>query len=220
MGLRAYLNCVSCDLAVQPGIYNSDFLGIFLKIVLPPVVFMMPLLYLYFRSEQGGQNYAVTKNGEIVQRTVVAPVVVFSLLLGIGMGGFVDGILLHQILQWHQMISGWVEPNTVTAKNINMFWDGIFHAVTWTATFVGILLMWRARRRSDLNLSNHIFAGGLIAGWGIFNFIDSIFNHYLFGFHNVRENVARPEAWNLGFLFFALALMVAGAFLIQKGMRK
>jgi hypothetical protein len=26
--------------------------------------------------------------------------------MGVGLGGFVDGILLHQILQWHHMLTG------------------------------------------------------------------------------------------------------------------
>jgi uncharacterized membrane protein len=29
-----------------------------------------------------------------------------GLLHGLGLGGFIDGILLHQILQWHHMLSG------------------------------------------------------------------------------------------------------------------
>jgi uncharacterized membrane protein len=28
-----------------------------------------------------------------------------GILLGIGLGGFVDGIALHQIFQWHNMLS-------------------------------------------------------------------------------------------------------------------
>jgi uncharacterized membrane protein len=32
-------------------------------------------------------------------RSVTAP----GILLGVGLGGFVDGILLHQVLQWHHM---------------------------------------------------------------------------------------------------------------------
>jgi uncharacterized membrane protein len=28
-----------------------------------------------------------------------------GLLFGIGLGGFLDGIVLHQILQWHHMLS-------------------------------------------------------------------------------------------------------------------
>jgi hypothetical protein len=33
------------------------------------------------------------------------PSKVFGLLYGLGLGGFVDGIVLHQILQWHHMVS-------------------------------------------------------------------------------------------------------------------
>jgi uncharacterized membrane protein len=28
-----------------------------------------------------------------------------AFLLGIGLGGFVDGIVLHQVLQWHHMLT-------------------------------------------------------------------------------------------------------------------
>jgi Predicted membrane protein (DUF2243) len=28
-----------------------------------------------------------------------------GILLGVGLGGFVDGIVLHQILQWHHMLT-------------------------------------------------------------------------------------------------------------------
>jgi len=33
------------------------------------------------------------------------PVIAAATFLGLGLGGFIDGILLHQLLQWHQMIS-------------------------------------------------------------------------------------------------------------------
>ena len=38
-----------------------------------------------------------------------------GILLGLGLGGFFDGIVLHQLLQWHHMVSN-VEsfsPDTV-----------------------------------------------------------------------------------------------------------
>lgn len=38
-----------------------------------------------------------------------------GVLLGVGLGGFVDGILLHQILQWHHMVSNVVPPTTLWA---------------------------------------------------------------------------------------------------------
>ena len=55
-------------------------------------------------------------------------------LLGIGLGGFLDGILLHQILQWHNMLSSVVPPIDVVSIKYNMVWDGLFHAFTWVMT--------------------------------------------------------------------------------------
>lgn len=42
-----------------------------------------------------------------------------SLLLGIGFGGFIDGIVLHQILQWHHMLSaeGCCPTSTVLGRS-------------------------------------------------------------------------------------------------------
>jgi predicted membrane protein DUF2243 len=57
-----------------------------------------------------------------------------AVLLGIGLGGFVDGIVLHQIFQWHHMLSNWIPPITMEAMHINMVWDGLFHAVVWLVT--------------------------------------------------------------------------------------
>ncbi|MBA3481110.1 MAG: DUF2243 domain-containing protein, partial [Pirellulales bacterium] len=34
------------------------------------------------------------------------PLIAAATLLGIGLGGFVDGILFHQLLQFHNMLSG------------------------------------------------------------------------------------------------------------------
>lgn len=33
------------------------------------------------------------------------PLIAAGVLMGIGLGGFVDGILFHQILQWHGVLS-------------------------------------------------------------------------------------------------------------------
>jgi uncharacterized membrane protein len=139
-----------------------------------------------------------------------------SLILGIGLGGFIDAIILHQLLQWHQMISNILPPTTLTSKSINMFWDGVFEAVTWIYTFIGVLLMWHSRTQSRLTTSTAVFTGGLISGWGIFNLMDSIFNHYLFGFHDIRENASHPNLYNLGFLIISFIFIAAGRSLIVR----
>src|SRR5215203_5499138 len=46
----------------------------------------------------------------------------------LGLGGFFDGIVLHQILQWHHMLTSAGYPaDSVENLNINTFLDGIFH---------------------------------------------------------------------------------------------
>jgi hypothetical protein len=66
-----------------------------------------------------------------------------GVLLGIGLGGFIDGILLHQILQWHHMISHDEPVDTVLGLERNTLWDGLFHAFTWAAVLVGLALFAR-----------------------------------------------------------------------------
>jgi Predicted membrane protein (DUF2243) len=38
---------------------------------------------------------------------------VAGMLIGSGMGGFVDGIMLHQMAQWHNMLSNVIPPHTM-----------------------------------------------------------------------------------------------------------
>jgi hypothetical protein len=71
------------------------------------------------------------------------PLIAAATLIGIGMGGFVDGIVLHQILQWHHMLSVPMPPIDLLSVKVNMVWDGLFHAFTWIVTFIGLLLLWR-----------------------------------------------------------------------------
>jgi uncharacterized membrane protein len=138
------------------------------------------------------------------------PVIAAGTLLGIGMGGFLDGIVLHQMLQWHQLLSNWLPPDTVTNSKVNMFWDGVFHLVTWTFTVIGLTQLWRLIGRADVIFSTTAFVGALIFGWGLLNVTDSVFDHYLFRFHNFRENVPNPQAWNAGFLVFGILQCIAG----------
>lgn len=97
----------------------------------------------------------------------VGPLLAAGVVLGAGMGGFIDGIALHQILQWHNMLSSWIPPTDLVSMKLNMLWDGLFHAATWLATAIGIALLWRAARRPDVPWSGRRFAGRLAMGWGL-----------------------------------------------------
>ena len=70
-----------------------------------------------------------------------------TLLLGVGLGGFVDGIVLHQVLQWHHMLTGdgGGEPmDTVAGLEANTLVDGFFHVATWVLVALGSGLAIRA----------------------------------------------------------------------------
>jgi uncharacterized membrane protein len=131
--------------------------------------------------------------------------------LGIGMGGFVDGIVFHQILQVHNMLSAVRPPNTLVNAEINMFWDGLFHAFTWTMTAVGLALLWRVVKRPSGPLSTRVFVGSMILGWGLFNFIEGIIDHHVLGIHHVVEGT--------GHLPYDLAFLASGAIFIAVGAR-
>src|SRR4028118_2311462 len=87
------------------------------------------------------------------------PVIAAATLIGIGMGGFIDGILFHQLLQWHQMLSAKIPPDTVVNKNVNMFWDGVFHAFNWLTTLTGVIMLWRLVNRENVSKASPLFYG-------------------------------------------------------------
>jgi uncharacterized membrane protein len=110
-----------------------------------------------------------------------------GVILGIGLGGFVDGILLHQIFHWHNMGSAVLPPTTLEALQQNMAWDGLFHAAVWLATLVGVYWLLNDGRRGRLLPRPRIFTGLLLLGWGGFNVVEGFIDHHLLGLHHVRD---------------------------------
>jgi uncharacterized membrane protein len=140
-----------------------------------------------------------------------------GLLLGVGLGGFVDGILLHQILQWHHMLTGTGDQpmTTVAGLEVNTLVDGLFHAAAWLFVAVGSWLMVRAWQEGRLAPSWRVQLGLLALGWGAFNVVEGLFDHQLLGIHHVRDDLGGPLGWDLAFLAFGVALMAAGWLLIR-----
>jgi uncharacterized membrane protein len=122
-----------------------------------------------------------------------------GLLLGIGLGGFVDGIVLHQLLRWHHMVSNWIPPTTLEAMHVNMVWDGVFHAAVWLITLTGVWLLWSAAYHRERIPALQEFVGRLVMGWGWFNLIEGLIDHQLLGVHYVRQ-VPNYTIHNLAFL--------------------
>jgi uncharacterized membrane protein len=147
-----------------------------------------------------------------------------GLLLGIGLGGFFDGIVLHQILQWHHMLSshGDYPVTTVAGLQVNTLWDGLFHAVTYVATVAGLCLLWSVARRPHAPWPTKLLLGMLLIGWGGFNLVEGIVNHHLLGIHHVNET-APPEHWrwwDFAFLVWGAAMLLGGWALARAGERE
>jgi len=131
-----------------------------------------------------------------------------GIFLGVGLGGFLDGIVLHQILQWHHMLTseGDYPANTVAGLETNTLWDGLFHAFTWAAVATGLWTLWR---RASL-VSGRAVVGWMLVGWGGFNLVEGLVDHQLLGVHHVRDDLGGPLGWDLGFLAFGALLVLAG----------
>jgi uncharacterized membrane protein len=138
-----------------------------------------------------------------------------GIFLGLGLGGFVDGILLHQILQWHHMISN-VQPLTsISNIDLNMVWDGLFHAFDWILTVIGIILLWQAGKREDVAWSSQTFVGSILLGAGLFNLVEGLIDHQILGIHHVKPGPYQL-AWDLGFLALGTVLVIIGWIMIQR----
>jgi uncharacterized membrane protein len=130
----------------------------------------------------------------------------------VGLGGFIDGIVAHQILQWHHMLTSTSDHpmTTVAGLEANTLADGLFHAATWIFVLVGSTLMLRAWQHGRLAPPWRAQAGLLLAGWGAFNLVEGLIDHQLLGVHHLRDDLGGPIAWDMGFLAFGAILIGAG----------
>jgi uncharacterized membrane protein len=140
-------------------------------------------------------------------------------ILGVGLGGFVDGIVLHQVLQWHHLLSSTDTDNvgirtypvdTVPGLRMNTLWDGLFHVVTWVAVLAGLALLYARVTRSRGRLwRSPALWGWALVGWGLFNLVEGIVDHHLLGIHHVRGG-PHQLWWDLGFLLLGAVLVAVG----------
>lgn len=145
------------------------------------------------------------------KRSVTLP----GIFLGLGLGGFADGILLHQVLQWHHLRTGDSTLGNRSMKTIggleaNTLADGMFHVATWALTVIGLFWLWSIVRANDGMRSWFELIGLVLAGWGIFNLVEGLVDHHILGIHHVRDDIGAPLGWDLGFLAFGAVLVAVG----------
>ncbi len=143
-----------------------------------------------------------------------------GILFGLGLGGFFDGIVLHQILQWHHMLtSAGFPPDSVPNLKVNTLADGLFHATTYVFVGLGLVVLWRQARRRHLRWSGKLLAGSMLMGFGLFNLVEGTISHQLLGIHHVNETVPPAQWiwWDLGFLVWGAAMLLGGWALLRAG---
>lgn len=123
-----------------------------------------------------------------------------GITLGVGLGGFADGIVLHQVAQWHQMLSSAVPPVTMDAMRTNMAADGWFHLVMLAVTVVGVYGLFGAAQHRPQMPRRGPFTGQLLLGWGAFNLVEGLVDHHLLGLHHVRDLPAHVPLYDWLFL--------------------
>jgi uncharacterized membrane protein len=150
-----------------------------------------------------------------------------GIVLGVGLGGFVDGIALHQLLQWHHMLTStnqdhigvkYYDPRTVSGLEMNTVWDGVFHAVCWIAVLLGLAVLYsRVTHDRRAVWTSAKLWGWILGGWGLFNLVEGVLDHQILGIHHVHGG-PHQAWWDAGFLLLGALLLVVG-YLIQRGAR-
>ena len=143
-----------------------------------------------------------------------------GILLGLGLGGFFDGIVLHQILQWHHMVTSAGYPaDTLGNLRLNVMLDGLFHACTYLLTASGLFILWRTARKPHFAWSPKLLIAAMLMGFGLFNLVEGIVDHHLLGLHHVNETAPREQwvYWDAGFLVWGAAMLIGGWPLYRNG---
>jgi uncharacterized membrane protein len=129
-----------------------------------------------------------------------------GVLVGVGVAGFVDETVFHQLLHWHHFWDGGSQGAALVS-------DGLFHAGSWVCTVAG--LFWFADLRRRRTWQGRAWIGGILLGAGVFQLYDGIVQHKLLGLHQIRYQVPiwpYDLVWNV----LAAIMIVVGAILVRR----
>lgn len=131
-----------------------------------------------------------------------------GILFGLGLVGFIDEVVFHQLLHWHHFYDK-------STTDIGLVSDGLFHAFSWFSTIASSFLLADLHRRNAYWFKRWL--AGVLIGGGAFQLYDGTIQHKLMQLHQIRYDVdIRPYdmIWNLT----ALA-MILGGFMLVSGVK-
>ena len=130
-----------------------------------------------------------------------------GILVGIGLAGTLDEVVLHQLLAWHHFY----DRSTTTVGLVS---DGLFHLFSTAVLVIGLIQL--VERRRTTPDPPRVALAGILLGAGGFNLYDGTIQHKLLGLHQVRANAPNNLPYDLAFLALAAAVALAGAALLRR----
>lgn len=141
--------------------------------------------------------------------------IIAGILLGLGQAGFFDGIVFHQLLQWHHMFTNVETSNTVSGLELNTLGDGLFHLVDWLFTLAGLIVLWLAVSRERVALSTSVLIGAFCIGAGMFNITEGILSHHILQIHHVKPG-SHQLIWDLSFIGAGIVSAITGWIILNR----
>lgn len=139
------------------------------------------------------------------------------LAVGFALGGFFDGIVLHQVLQWHHLLSGLDDPAGSDLR-FQMTADGLFHVFMYVVAVAGAVLLVANRASGARGGTTSEILRLALLGFGSWHVVDAVFSHWLLGIHRIRMDSEVPLVWDVAWLVvFGILPIVLALVLPNRG---
>lgn len=140
-----------------------------------------------------------------VRRSLVA-----GILMGIGVAGFVDETVFHQILHWHHFYD-------LSTPSWGLISDGLFHAFSWFCIIGGFFIFADLRRRTAWRQTRHL--SGFLFGLGGFQLWDGTIQHKWWHLHEIRYHV-NIVPYDLVWNGIAVIVLIGAVVLLMRARRE
>jgi uncharacterized membrane protein len=135
--------------------------------------------------------------------------VLTGVLLGVGLAGTLDEVILHQILHWHHFYDR-------SSSAAGLVSNGLFHPASTMFLVAGAYRLWIDRAQPYRGWLRSLLAGVLL-GLGGFNLYDGTVQHKLLHLHQVRPDAENWLPYDIAFIGVAAALLLAGIIILWTG---
>ncbi len=133
-----------------------------------------------------------------------------GILMGIGVAGFVDETVFHQILHWHHFYDQ-------SSPSWGLISDGLFHAFSWFSVIGGFFIFADLRRRRAWRRTWHV--AGFLFGLGGFQLYDGTVQHKWWHLHEIRYHV-NIVPYDLVWNAIAVATLIAAFVFLMRARRE